>query len=152
MPLYEMVIFQTWFNPILTGGSNLTPPPSPELNVSYLLYVIRDCLTTAADYDAPFHYFFLLSSLDTSFDTRFAKIGPSVARSLEVLYLHVGTKFAKNPHFACLCTKHKEIFLKCTKTVFILSLGPFAQFLNILKLIKIKLQQQNHKHNEIHKK
>ena len=42
-----------------------------------------------------------------SFDTNFAKIGLSVARSCDVLYSHVGTKFAQNPHFAlCLCTKH----------------------------------------------
>ena len=44
-------------------------------------------------------------------DTKFAKIGPSVARSRDVLYSHIGTKFAQNPHFAlCLCTKYMEKF------------------------------------------
>ena len=58
---------------------------------------------------------------------------PSVARSCDVLYSHVGTKFAQNLHFAIyVCVQNTWkllIFLKCTKTVFMLSLGPFAQFL-----------------------
>ena len=45
-----------------------------------------------------------------SFDTKFSKIRPSIARWHDVLYSHVGTIFAQN----CLCTKHMEIidFLK----------------------------------------
>ena len=53
-------------------------------------------------------------------------------RSRDVLYSTVGTKFAQNLYFAYVCVKNTWkllIFLKCTKTVFILSLGPFAQFL-----------------------
>ena len=64
-----------------------------------------------------------------SFETKFAKIGPSVARSRDVLYSHVGTKFAQNSHFAYVCVQNTWkllVLLKCTNTVFILSLGPFA--------------------------
>ena len=41
-----------------------------------------------------------------SFDSKFAKIGPSVARSRDILYSHVGTKFAQNPHFAYVCVQN----------------------------------------------
>ena len=45
-----------------------------------------------------------------SFDTKFAKIRPSVARSRDVLYSHVGIKiFPKSVFCICLCTKHMEI-------------------------------------------
>ena len=63
----------------------------------------------------PFFFFYSLingggGGSYASFDTKFAKNGPSVARSHDILYSHVGTKFAQNLHFAlCLCTKHMEI-------------------------------------------
>ena len=102
---------QSRFNPILTGGVNWYSPPPP-------LHEIRD-----------FSWLFAFKSY-ASFDTKFAKIEPSVARTRDILYLHVGTKFAQNPHFAYMFVYKKKllIFLKCIKTVFILSLGPFAQF------------------------
>ena len=65
----------------------------------------------------------------TAFDTKFAKIKPSVVRSYNVFYSHIGTKFTQNLHFAYVCVQNTWkllIFLKCTKTVFILSLGSFA--------------------------
>ena len=52
-----------------------------------------------------------------SFDTKFVKIGRSVARSRDVLYSHIGPKFAQNPHFAYVCVQNTWkllIFLKCT--------------------------------------
>ena len=58
--------------------------------------------------------------------------------------------------FAYVCVQNTWkllIFLKCTKIVFILSLGPLAQIFYISELIMIKLQKiKNHKNNEIHKK
>ena len=106
-------------NSILTGGGvNLSP-----------LHEIRDCVATAADRDTLFHDFLSFKSY-ASFDTKFAKIGPSVARSRNFLYSHVGSKFAQNPHFAYVQNTWKLlIFLKCSKSVFILSFWPFAQFL-----------------------
>ena len=106
------------FNPILTGEVTLTPPPPPP----------KIC-----DRRRSRHTFSLLFSFKSYayVDTKFAKIGTSVARSRDVLYSHIGTKFAQNPHFAYVCVQNTWkllIFLKCTKTVFILSLGPFAQF------------------------
>ena len=116
--IYSQIINDISFNPILTGGGvNLTPP----------LYEIRDRRRSRR----AFSWLFSFKSY-TSFDTKFAKIGPSVARSRDVLYSHVGTKFAQNLHFAYVCVQNiwkLLIFLKCTKTVFILSFWPFAQFL-----------------------
>ena len=116
------------------------PPPTPPCTKS----------ATAADRNTPLHEFFLSRSY-TSFDTKFAKIGPSVVRSHDVLYSHVGTKSA---FCICLCTKHMEItdFLKCTKTVLFCLFGHLHNFLyleiNQDQITKIK----NHKNNEIHKK
>ena len=108
-------------NPILTGGGSIWPPPArnPRLR--------RDRRWSR-------HAFLWLFSFKSyaSFDTKFAKIGPSVARSRNFLYSHVGSKFAQNPHFAYVCVQNTWkllIFKKCSKTVFILSFWPFAQFL-----------------------
>ena len=111
-----------WLKPILTGGGgvNLTPPvQNPRLP--------RDRRRSRH----AFSWVFSFKSY-ASFDTKFAKIGPSVARSHDVLYSHVGIKFAQNLHFAYVCVQNTWkllIFLKCTKTLFILSFWPFAQFL-----------------------
>ena len=75
-------------NPILTV--NLTPPP-PARNPR----LPRDRRRSRY----AFSWLFSFKSC-ASFDTKFAKIGPSVARSRDVLYSHVGTKFAQNLHFA----------------------------------------------------
>ena len=143
------------FNPILTGGGggvNLTPPArNPRL--------CRDCRWSR-------HAFSWLFSFKSyaSFDTKFAKIGPSVARSHNFLYSHVGSKFAKNPHFAYVYVQNTWkllIFLKCSKSVFIVFLA-ICTISYILKLIKIKLQKKKkiiktmkyirNKNNKIHKK
>ena len=114
---------QTTFNPILTGGGggvNLTPPPVRNQRLP------RDRRRS----QHAFSWVFSFKSY-ASFDTKFAKIGPSVARSHDVLFSHVGTKFAQNLHFAYVCVQNTWkllIFFKCTKTVFILSFWPFAQF------------------------
>ena len=124
----ERVCFQTetstfFFNPILTGGGGLIWPPPPVRNPR----LPRDRRKSRH----AFSWVFSFKSC-ASFDTKFAKIGPSVARSHDVLYSHVGTKLAQNLHFAYVCVQNTWkllIFLKCTKTVFILSFWPFAQFL-----------------------
>ena len=84
-------------NPYLNsgGGVNLTPP----------LHEIRDCVATAADRDTPFYDFFL-SSLTHLLIPSLRKSGPSVARSRNFLYSHVGSKFAQNPHFAYVCVQN----------------------------------------------
>ena len=106
-------------NPILTGGS-IWPPCTKSATASWPPQIAT-------------HLFINFSFKSyASFDTQVVKIGPLVARSCDVLYSHVGTKFAQNPHFAYVCVQNTWkllIFLKCTITVFILSLGPFAQFL-----------------------
>ena len=109
------------FNPILTGGGSIWPPPArnPWLRRD------RRCSRRV------FLWLFSLKSY-ASFNTKFAKIGPSVARSRDFLYSHVGSKFAQNLYFAYVCVQNTWkllIFLKCSKTVFILSFWPFAQFL-----------------------
>ena len=83
------------FNPILTGGG-----------CQFSLYEICECRATAADRDTPFHEFFLSIKSYASFDTKFVKIGPSVTRSHNVLYSHVGSKFAPNLHFAYVCVQN----------------------------------------------
>ena len=125
-------------NPILTGGVNLTPPVrNPRL-----------------PRDTPFVTFSFKSY--ASFDTKFAKIGPSVARSHDVLYSHVGTKFAQKSAFCIyVCVQNTWkllIFLKCTKQCLFCLFGHLHNFLyleiNQDQITKIK----NHKNNEIHKK
>ena len=76
-------------NPILTGGGGQFDPPvrNPRLP--------RDRRRSRH----AFSWVFSFKSY-ASFDIKFAKIGPSVARSHDVLYSHVGTKFAQNLHFA----------------------------------------------------
>ena len=104
-------------NPILTGGG---PPCMKSATASRPPEIATRLLMS---------FFFEILRI---FDTKFVKIGPSVARSCDILYSHIGTKFAQNPHFTYVCVQNTWkllIFLKCTKTVFILSLGPFAQFL-----------------------
>ena len=146
-PLSPLLNFP--FNPILTGGGGQfdTPPARKSATT----------LATAADRDTPFHDLFSFKSC-ASFDTKFAKIGLSVARSRDVLYSHVGTKFAQNLHF-CIGFVYKNtwkllIFLKCTKTVFYSVFLAICTISYILKLIKIKLQEikKYNKNNEIHKK
>ena len=110
------------FNPYLNwGGGQFDPPPARNP------WLRRDRRWSR-------HAFSWLFSFKSyaSFDTKFAKIGPSVARSRNFLYSHVGSKFAQNPHFAYVCVQNTWkllIFLKCSKSVFILSFWPFAQFL-----------------------
>ena len=93
---------QWGLNPILTGGVKKTP-----------LHEIRDCLATAADRDTPFYDISWLKSYESDFDTKFAKFGPSVARSCDVLYSHFGTKFAQNPHFAYVCVQNRMEITDC---------------------------------------
>ena len=110
------------FNPILTGGGGQFDPP-PAQNPR--LCRDRRCSRHA------FSWLFSFKSY-ASFDTKFAKIGPSVARSRNFLYSHVGSKLAQNPYFAYVYVQNTWkllIFLKCSKSVFILSFWPFAQFL-----------------------
>ena len=83
-----------------------------------------------------------------SFDfKKFAKIWTSVARSRDVLYSHVGTKFAQSPQLAlCLCTKRMEMadFLKMhLNSVYSVfrAICQISYTKCILKLIKIKLQK-----------
>ena len=111
------------FNPYPTGGGgvNLTPPP-PVRNL--WLPCDRRRSRHAFSWLFPFKSY-------ASFDTKFAvKIGPSVARSRDVLYFARRHKiYPKSAFCICLCYKHTWkllIFLKCTKTMLILSLGPFA--------------------------
>ena len=89
----------------LGGGVNLTPPPPVRKSAT--------ALATAADRDTPFHDFFL-SSLTHAFDTKFAKFGPSVARSRDVCNRTSAQNCPKSAICICLCTKHMEItdFLK----------------------------------------
>ena len=108
------------FNPILTGGGSIWPPPCTKSATVSRPPLIATRL---------FMTFFFQSY--ASFDTKFAKIGPSVARSCDFLYSHVGSKIAQNPHFAYVCVQNTwklQIFLKCSKTMFILSFWPFVQF------------------------
>ena len=92
-------------NPILTGGGgggvNLTPPPP--------------CTKSATASRPP-------QIVTRLFMTLFFQVlrifwYQSVARSRDVLYSHVGTKFAQNLHFAYVCVQNTWkllIFLKCT--------------------------------------
>ena len=114
-------------NPILTGGGGgvggrqFDPPPCTKSAT-----VSRPPLIATR-----FSWLFSFKS-NASFDTKFAKIGPSVARSHNFLYSHVSSKFAQNLHFAYVCVQNTWkllIFLKCSKSVFILSFWPLAQFL-----------------------
>ena len=107
---------------ILTGGGGGQFDPPPARNP-------RLCRDRRWSRHA-FSWLFSFKSC-ASFDTKFAKIGPSVARSRDFLYSHVGSKIAQNPHFAYVCVQNTWkllIFLKCSKTMFILSFWPFAQF------------------------
>ena len=118
------------FKPYLNwGGGGQFDPPPPVRNPA-----------TAADREDAFSWVFSFKSY-ASFDTKFAKIGPSVARSHDVVL--------------CLCTKHMEMtdFLKCTKNSVYFVFLAICTSSYILNLIKIKLQKiKNHKNNEIHKK
>ena len=90
---------QMWINPILTGGGSIWPPPARNPRLPRDRHRSRHA----------FSWLFSFKSY-ASFDTKFAKIGPSVARSRDVLYWHVGPKFAQKSAFCiCLCTKHLEI-------------------------------------------
>ena len=143
--LYDVWLLFRSFNPILTGGGvNLTPPVrNPRLP--------RDRRRSRHAFSGVFSF-----RSSASFDTKFAKIGPSVARSHDVLYSHVGTKFAQNLHFAYVCVQNTWkllIFLKCSKNSVYSVFLAICTISYILKLIKIKLQKiKNHKNNEIHKK
>ena len=109
-------------NPILTGGGGQFDPP---------LHEIRDCVATAADRDTPYHDFFLsclthllIPSLQKSdhrsrghatFCTR-----TSAQNLPKICILHM---FVYKTH------GNYWFFFLSSKTVFILSLWPFAQFL-----------------------
>ena len=115
-------------NRILTGGGggSIWPPPVRNPRLPRVRRRSRHA----------FSWVFSFKSY-ASFDTKFAKIRPSVARSHDVLYSHVGSKFAQNLHFAYVCVQNTWkllIFLKCSKTVLILSFWPFAQFLIHLEI------------------
>ena len=92
-------------NPILTGGGgfNFDPPPvrNPRLP--------RDRRRSRHAFPRLFSF-----TSCASFDTKFAKIGPSVARSHDVLYVLYYKICPKSAFCICLCTKHMEItdFLK----------------------------------------
>ena len=93
------------FNPTLTGGGQFDPPP---------LHEIRDCVATAADRDTPFHDFFLSSLTHL--------LIPSLRKS--------DHRSRGHATFCCVQDTWKLLlFLKCSKTVFILSFWPFAQFI-----------------------
>ena len=122
--LMNQILLRTktkWINPILTGGGGgqFDPPPCMIWNPR----LPRDRRRSQ-------HAFSFKSY--ASFDTKFAKIGPWVARSHDVLYSHVGTKFAQNLHFAYVCVqntwklliflKHRDSFGKKQKTELVLYL------------------------------
>ena len=135
---------------ICNWGGQFAPPP-PVRN--------PHCLATAADRDTPFHEFFLSSLTHL--------LIPSLRKSDHRSRGHVTfctRKSAQNLpkirilHYVCNTWK-LLIFLKCTNTVFILSLGPFAQFLiswnwwrsNYTKKIIKTMKYIRNKNNKIHK-
>ena len=132
--------FLNQFNPILTGGrgGQFDPPCTKS--------------TTAADRDTPFHEFFLSRLTHLLIPTtKFAKIGSSVARSHDVLYSHVGTKFAQNLHFAYVCVQNtwKLLIKQCLFCLF----DHLHNFLYLdINQDQITTNKKNHKNNEIHKK
>ena len=100
--------------------------------------------------------FFLSSAVRMMLIPRLRIIGPSVARSRKsfVLARRLSRNLAQN-HAFCINVLAKRILwklqysIKCTKTVFNLSLGPFVNF-HILKLIKqITKYKKIMKNNEI---
>ena len=82
-------------NPIPRGGGGQFDPPV------WNLWLPRDRHRSWHTFSWDFSF-----KSYASFDTKFAKIGSSVARSRDVLYSHVGTKFAQNPHFAYVCVQN----------------------------------------------
>ena len=101
------------FNPILTGGGGQFDPPvrNPRLP--------RDRRRSRH----AFSWVFSFKSY-ASFDTKFAKIGPSVARSHDVLYSHVGTKFLPK-----ICILHNYVCVQNTwKLLIFLTLIPLGYF------------------------
>ena len=118
-----MVMLYIPINPILTGGGgvNLTPP----------LHEIRDWVATAADRDASFYdFFFQVLRIFWYQVCENRTIGRKVTRLFVLARrLKICPKSAILHMFVYKNTWKLLIFLKCSKTVFILSFWPCAQFL-----------------------
>ena len=104
------------FNPIPTGGGGgqFDPPPP--------LHKIRDCLATRLFMS----FFFQVLRIFSHQVCENRTIGREVTWRFVLARRH---KIAQNLHVCVQNTWKWLIFLKCAKTVFLLSLGPFSQFL-----------------------
>ena len=108
-------------NPILTGGGSIWPPPcTKSATASRPPQIAKRLFMT---------FFFQVLRIFWYQVCENRTVGREVTWRFVLARRH---KICPKSAFCIgLCTKHMEItdFLKCTKTVFILSFWPFAQFL-----------------------
>ena len=132
------------FNPILTGGVEVNPPPPCTKSATMSrppLIATRFFMT----------FFFQVLRIFWYQVCENRTIGREVTQ-LFVLARRL-SKFAQNPHFAYVSVQSTWkllIFLKCSNSVFILSFWPFAQIAKGKKIIKTMKYIRNKK-DAIHK-